>query len=273
LSGMVLRTLCAVALLVAGCSTPPWPNPEASSPEPSEPTLVAANLEQIDGTWQLLNGSVDGRAVPMPAKTRTTIAFIGAEFGGQAACNSYGGRLQFVGNAVAIGEITQTLIGCAGEVGDSEQTFMAGLRAVTAIWLDGDHLVLTGPRVQLRFTQLPEVRPDEFVDRLWVLDALVHDGHAAAPAGLPATLLIGSDGTFSGSTGCRTFRGEWMASGDQIRITAIDMGGEQCPQLLKAQDDHVVGVVGSASIPTVEGDELTLRDVSGDALIYRAAAD
>jgi heat shock protein HslJ len=206
----------------------------------------------------------------MPVKTRTTIAFTGDEFGGQAACNRYGGHLQSVGNVVTMGQIFQTLIGCAGEVADSERTFMAALRGVTAIWLDGEELVLTGPRVELRFTQLPEVHPDEFVDRHWVLAALIHDGVAAAPGGLPATLLIGSDGTFSGSTGCRTFRGVWIASADQIRVTAIDLFGEQCPEFLQAQEGHVVGVI-DAAIPSVDGDELTLSAVNGYALIYRAA--
>jgi heat shock protein HslJ len=264
---MVARNLFAIALLVAGCSTSPRP-----SAEPKLSTPVPADVEQIDGTWLLESGSVDGRPVPMPAKTRTTIAFTGSEFGGQIACNSYGGRLQSVGNAVVMGAIFQTLAGCADELLDSEKTFVAGLRAVTAIWFDGDQLVLAGPRVQLRFTRLPNVQPDEFVDRPWVLDALVRDGLAAPPGGLPATLLIGSDGTFSGSSGCRTFRGVWIASGDQIRVTAIDMGPEQCPALLQLQDNHVVGVI-DAAIPSVEGDQLTLRHVNGDALIYRHTAD
>jgi heat shock protein HslJ len=167
-----------------------------------------------------------------------------------------------------IREIVQTMVGCSGAVGESERVFLAGLRGVTAIWFEGDELLLTGPRVQLRFAQLPEVQPDEIVDRQWTLVALIRDGHATAPAGPPATLLIRSDGTFSGSTGCRTFRGVWAASGDQIVATAIDMGLEQCPEFLQPQENHVVGVIGAA-IPSVDGDQLTLRAVHGDALIYR----
>jgi heat shock protein HslJ len=234
--------------------------------------LVPADLDQIDGTWLLLMGSVDGRQVPIPEKTRTTIAFVGDEFGGQAACNTYGGHMQPVGNLLTIGQIEQTLMACAGERLDSERTFMTGLRRVTAIWFDGDELVLTGTRIQMRFTRLPEVQPDAFVDRQWVLDEIIRDGHAEDPAGLPATLLIGSDGSFSGSTGCRTFRGMWLVSADQIRVTAIDLFGEQCPQFLQSLEDQVVGVIGAA-MPTVDDDELTLRAVSGEVLIYRAAAE
>ena len=234
---------------------------------------MPADLEDIDATWLLLRGSVDGRPVPMPAKARTTIRFTGSQFGGQAACNSYGGRIRFVGNAIALGEILQTLIGCAGEFLESEQMFFSSLRGVSAIGFDGDELVLAGPGIELRFTRLPEVQLDEFVDRQWVLASLVHDGKEVLPGGLPVTLQIGSDGTFSGTTGCRTFRGKWIASGDQVGATAMEMGGAECPALLQSQDGYVVSVIDDGFIPTVDGDELTLSDVNGDALIYRAAAD
>lgn len=241
--------------------------------EAKPPTATLADLEEIDATWLLLRGSVDGSPVPMPAKARTTIRFTGAEFGGHAACNSYGGGVRFVGNAVAFGEISQTMVGCAGEFLESEQTFITSLRGVSAIGFDGDELVLAGPGIELRFTRLAEAQPDEFVDRQWVLASLVHDGKEVPPGGLPVTLQIGSDGTFSGTTGCRTFRGTWIACGDQIGATAMEMGDADCPAALQAQDGHVVQVIDDGVIPTVDGDELTLSDVNGDALIYRAAAD
>lgn len=269
---MAPRSLLGVALIVTACTTAPSPTPPASTPGATPASLVPADVKHLRGAWLLLMGSVDDTQVPMPDKTRTTIAFIGDEFGGQTACNRYGGHLQSVGNLVTFGEIQQTLMGCAEEVTASERTFLAGLRGVTAVWLDDEELVLTGPRVELRFSQLAEVLPDLFVDREWVLAALIRDGEEAPPGGLPATLLIGSDGTFSGSTGCRTFRGMWIASADQIRVTAIDLFGGQCPQFLEGQDNHVVGVI-DAAIPTLDGEELTLRAVNGAALVYRLAPD
>ena len=85
------------------------------------------------------------------------------------------------------------------------------------------------------------------------------------------TLELRADGTFSGSTGCRTFTGRWIESGAQITATELRMGETECPDDLWEQDSHVVSVIGDGFVPSIEGELLTLLDPGGVGLVYRAA--
>jgi heat shock protein HslJ len=88
--------------------------------------------------------------------------------------------------------------------------------------------------------------------------------------GDPATLELRGDGTFVGSTGCRTFSGNWLEQGEQIIAPSFGMDQAECPAELSQQDSHVVSVIGDGFVPTVEGDLLTLTDPGGVGLVYRA---
>ena len=83
-------------------------------------------------------------------------------------------------------------------------------------------------------------------------------------------LELFDDGTFSGSTGCRTFSGEWTEQGDQIAAPTWELDEKTCPAEVSAQDDHVVSVIGDGFIPTIDENLLTLVDPGGIGLVYRA---
>jgi len=93
---------------------------------------------------------------------------------------------------------------------------------------------------------------------------------ASAPLGEPATLELDGDGTFRGSTGCGAFTGHWIEQGDQIEAPSLAMDESECPADLRAQDDHVVSVIGDGFVPSIQGDLLTLTDPGGIGLAYRS---
>jgi heat shock protein HslJ len=152
----------------------------------------------------------------------------------------------------------------------SESAYTAALSAIRQIGRDGDELVLVGPDVELRFVALPPPPTADLVDTTWVLETVFVGDVAASVVRERATLELRSDGTFSGSTGCRSFTGTWTEQGERIADTSMRMDDLDCPRDLISQDSTVVSVVGDGFVPTIDGDLLTLTDPGGAGLVYRA---
>jgi heat shock protein HslJ len=255
------RTVGVVlAVLLAGCGS----QGGVASPDPSGDPF------DPQGSWELSSSSVDGGDVPLVEGHPVTLTIEGSEIGGTAACNQYGGRLSVTGGTLEISELAMTAMGCEQDLMAAESAYIAALSVVESIGGDSDQLVLRGADVELRFDRLAAPPTADLVDTVWVLDTLFVGDVASAPLGDPATLELRSDGTFSGSTGCRTFSGDWLEQGEQIIAPSFGMDQTECPAELSQQDSHVVSVIGDGFVPSIEGDLLTLVDPGGVGLVFRA---
>lgn len=251
-----MRALSSLLVVVlAACASGGVPSPSGTP--------------QLDGSWQLSFGSMDGERLRTLPDHPVTLTIEGSEIGGTSACNSYGGRLALVDGRVDIVELGVTAMGCAEDVMAVEADYVASLDRVSAIRREGDELVLAGPQLELRFQALPPAPTADLVDSIWVLETLFAGDVASSVQGERATLELRSDGTFSGSTGCRTFDGRWLEQGNQIIAPEMGMNDAECPAALFEQDSHVVSVIGDGFAPTIEGDLLTLLDPGGVGLVYR----
>jgi len=224
----------------------------------------------VEGSWVLAAGTLDGADMPIVDDHRITLTIEGAQIGGTAACNSYGGRVVAGAGGMRIEQLSQTEMACDEPAMAAEATYLSALTRVRQLVREGAELIGRGDSVELRFHALQPPPTAELLDTAWVLDTLIVGDVAAAPIGEPATLELRSDGTFSGSTGCRSFSGEWMEAGDQIQAPSWGMDQAECPADVSGQDDHVVSVIGDGFIPSIEGDLLTLMDPGGVGLVYRA---
>ena len=249
----------AVALILAACGSAGTP-PTSPSGDPFDP----------QGSWELTSGRVDGAEIPIVDDHPITLTIEGSEIGGTAACNSYGGRLTMTDGRHEIRDVEMTLMGCEEPVMAAEAAYTAALTAVESIGAEGGELVLSGPSVELRFSALAPPPTAEVIDTMWVLETLFVGDVASSVQGETATLELRSNGTFIGSTGCRSFSGEWLEQGEQIVAPTFGMEGAECPANLSQQDGHVVSVVGDGFVPSVVGDLLTLTDPGGVGLVYRA---
>lgn len=251
--------LVTLVLVLAGCG-------DAAG---SSTAAVSSPLLR-EGGWELVEGSYDDRPVPMPAGARATLAADGEQLGGTAFCNSYGAEYELDGDRVRIAVTAVTEMACEPAVMEAERVYLSALGAVHGpVELDGEgNLVLTGEQAELRFRPLPEVEERELVGTRWVLESVVSGDVAASPAGEPAHLELLADGTLRGSTGCRELSGTWEVAGDEVVFPDFSAEGPECPPELRDQDDHVVTVLGDGFQVSVEGDTLTARDPSGDALVY-----
>ncbi len=90
-------------------------------------------------------------------------------------------------------------------------------------------------------------------------------------AGTRAELVLAPDGTFRGSTGCRTVTGTWSLRGRHIATDSLRVDGE-CRSELRKQDGLVVAVLGDGFRAEIDEAALTATDPNGSGLVYRGGS-
>ena len=262
----IVMSLAIVLLVTVACGS-------ASGPSPSNqvgPTAPAAPID-ASGTWRLEAGTNNDVAVPLMPAYRVTLIVEGSRIGGTSACNDYGAELVVENGRTIVGQMSSTTMACEPDVMASEIAYTAALARVDAATMDGDALVLSGPGVSLRFVPVAPPATADIVDRAWSLQAMTQPEAATVVGGEPATLEIRKDGTFAGSTGCRSFTGTWTEVGNEIVATQMAMDGRECPADLAVQDSHVTSVLGDGFTIglSVDGQVLSLVASGGLGLQYR----
>lgn len=254
----LLATTAAISLLLAsaGCSVGGSPSPSGGDPA------------ALFGSWVLVAGTGPSGEIPIIDGARITLEIEGSEVGGTSACNHYFGRMAVAGGQLQFNELGGTEMACEPEVMASESAYWAALGDVSRWTRDGDTLVLSGTNAMLTYELLQPVPDAAMVDTVWLLDTLI-SGDAASSVHGQATLELGSDGTVAGSTGCRTFTGRYVISGDEVVVTELAMAGE-CSAELASQDDHVVSVLGDGFTVQVDGNRLMLGASGNLGLGYTA---
>ena len=261
---VTLRLLGTLLVAAVACGESAVPRPGSSDP--------GGSAASYDGTWRLVEGRGPEGEVPIVQGYRITLSIEGRNINGTAACNGYGGEASIDGSSFSLGSVSITEMACRPDVMDSEAAYTAALPTVDEIARDGDTLTLTGKNTELRFEIVPPIPTADLVDTQWELESLIYgagnDGVVGSAA--PARLLLKSDGTIRGTTGCRDLYGEWIEDGDEIAFTTFGARGN-CPEELREQDGHVVTVLGDGFTPEIEGDRLTIVDRGGLGLEYRAS--
>jgi heat shock protein HslJ len=287
---VALLAVAATTLVLAACG-----GGDGTSGDDGE---TAGGEDGPAGQWVLTDGVGPEGAVTVPDQTDVTLLVEVADggtasIGGLAACNSYGGEVTLDGIRAGTGSwtggtyaVTEML--CVDEaVMAAERSYLAALEGVTAWTRADDGLTLTGDGIELAFRAVPPAPTEELVDTTWVLDGLVtgrgEDAAVASPvrSDEPALLRLAADGSLTASTGCRSFEGEWIASGAQVVFPSFGQtpdspnvgadGTPTCDDALRSQEDHVLSVLGDGFVPTIEGDRLTLTSGSL-GLVYVATS-
>jgi heat shock protein HslJ len=271
--------IVAVAVLLAACgdATGPTAPVVEDGGAAADPT----------GAWVLVGAEPP---IEVPADARVTLEVVAEgdawQVGGTAACNSYFGTVTTDGTAWRGDGFGSTDMACDEPRMAAESAYLAALMSVDQ-WQrpSADELVLTGPDVTLRFAGLPPVPTAELTASTWILDGLVTGVGADAAvsstvAGADeATLRLDPDGSMEASTGCRTFSGAWVETGDEILLTTFGQrddspnvaadGTLECDEAVVAQEDHVLSVLGDGFRAEVDGQQLTLTSRDGLGLTYR----
>lgn len=109
------------------------------------PAPVEEPLPLVGTRWGLESLAYGSDAVSSPlAGDLPTARFDDAgNVGGSTGCNTYGGRYQVDGEAIAIGEMRVSLRQCASEVAQQEDVFQRALLRAATYAIEGDVLTLS----------------------------------------------------------------------------------------------------------------------------------
>ncbi len=246
---LTLATLLLLSLAACGEEQPPGGDPFG------------------DATWQLVSGTVDGTALVLVDGRLVTLRVTNGEIGGTAACNSYGGPITIDNGVVVIGAVFMTEMACPDDgVMELEAAYLAALVRINGVALADDEFVLTGEGVELRFTAQPEVADAALIGTNWTLDTVI-EGDAASTPAAPANLMFAEDGSVTGSTGCNSMFGTYSAMYGFSEIGSTKMA---CEDPIMTQETLVLEILSPNATVTIEGSLLTIADLEGRALVYRA---
>jgi heat shock protein HslJ len=223
----------------------------------------------LDGSWSLVSGTHDGAAITPIAGTPITLNIDGSEIGGTSACNHYGGTMEQDGSSISIGALSMTEMACEEPIMALEAAYLAALELVTDATRTDDTLTLSGPEVELEYATVPPEADAELVGTTWALESLV-SGDAVSSVMGEATLVLADDGTLSGSTGCRSFGGDYAVDGTTLAVGDLAVDMRACDETTASQDGTVLAVLESDPTFSIDGSRLSLRD-GETGLDYRAA--
>lgn len=260
-----LALALAVAGVLAACSVAP------GSPAPGSPTQSPGGPVDATGDWRLTAGSDGGTALVLVEGRDVTLTVAGSQVSGRSACNQYGGEIIVAEGRIRFGPLSMTEMACEEPVMSLEAAYLAALAKVAAATRDGDTLTLIGDGVALTYERLAPPPTADIVDTDWTLDSLITGDAVSSVGGDPAHLRLGSDGSVTGSTGCRVFTGRYTETNGEIVVTELSMDQSVCPAALAAQDDHVVAVLGDGFRAAVDGQRLTLSAPGNEGLGYITA--
>ena len=262
----ILAVSAATLLFVAcgGGAAGPSSTPQASAEPPGSAAPIGP-----EGEWRLIAGTVDGAPLLLDDAHPVTLSVGGSSVNGQSACNHYFGDFGVVDGRVSLTNLGGTEMACDEPTMTLEAAYLQGLAAVQGATVNSDSLVLAGPGVQLQFERIVPPPVSDMVGTDWLLEAVLDGDAAMSPLGEPATLRFDDDGTFSGSTGCRTFAGSYALDGGQVAITQWALEGE-CEGDVAGQDSTIVTVLGDGFQVSLDANQLTLADASGLGLDYLA---
>jgi heat shock protein HslJ len=209
----------------------------------------------------------NGLVAPRPGSNLSVVFGPDGVLDGTTGCGGFIGAYSVDGGAITIGIRTTGVSPCGQRKRDEEIDYTSALQTVvmwapTATGLDlvdadgltrirlvsGDRGTIVGDWTVLRFVtpngRLIEPLPD--VD-MW--------------------MRFGSDDQVEGSSGCRSFDGEYLLDGDRLAIGPISPTGLPCRGDFRRQERRFLRAIDAAIVWIRDGSRLELLDGSGETLI------
>jgi len=272
-SGVALAQVAPPASDEPGAST--WPVP-SMSPSAGPSISAAPQVMRPEGAFVATSYDTWGGGLVEPLRgSSLTLSLLSAgRLEGETGCGSYLGGYSVEGEAISLGVISTDTVSCGARRGDEAFGFTQALAAVSR-WVaspSGIDLLDEAGQVRVRLE-----RPGETsLAGDWLVERWAGPGGELVEVitGTEASLVLAADSSVSGGTGCRDFRGDYLAEGDRIVIAPIVVVGLPCrdpERALLRQDRRLLELLDKAVAWRRTGDALTLADTSGAVLLELAA--
>lgn len=261
----LLAAVVAVALLAAGCATIPGATNATGN------GTARSGQEALLGSWQLTSFlGVNGSTVAAIAGSVPILTFNrDGTLTGSVGCNHFSATYNVSGNTISFGPSVSTLMYCSVPAGvmDQESRVLALLPLTTGYMVAVDTLRLldrSGATI-MTLNRAVEPEPLPLVGTRWRLAGFSDNETArSALAGSNATVVFGTDGRLTGSTGCNDLSGPYTTNGNRIAIGPLAVTERSClDSALMAQERDLLDALEVAATYEIRGDRLLMTDTSG----------
>ena len=260
----ILPVVLAAAIGIAACGSDDVGTGDSVDPVPT--SAATSSAADPSGAWVLVSGPSD----PIP-DWDVTVEIGDDRIGGTAACNGYGGTVEFGDGTIDVSELSWTEMGCRSDVQQLEQAFLTALGAARAYSTSDDQLAITTPEGVWRFDRLAPVPTAELVGTRWVLDGYVTGDSVSNERGMgDAFIELSRDGALVGATNCRTLSGAWVETGNEIVFTEFSADGECSDGAAADLDGRIVSVLGDGFRVEIDGDRLAVTSQGDEGLTFRS---
>ena len=238
-------------------------------------SAASGGVSDLRGRTFLSTGVTEnGQPRQLVAGTRIRLSFSpdGRSVGAAGGCNQMGGPGRIENGRLVVGDLTMTMMGCDAGRAAQDSWLAAFLTGRPSVQLSSDVLVLTRDTTEIRFLDRTVAEPDRpLAGTHWIVQSLVdREAVSSVPAGAVAYLTLGTDGRFSGNTGCNE-----MGGGAAVTSTTITFSGAFTTRMACEPDrtrleQAVLAVLREAISYEIDGDQLRLRHPGGRGLHLRA---
>jgi heat shock protein HslJ/uncharacterized lipoprotein YbaY len=269
--------LLAMALLALAACRPVTREGAAAAGAGDGGTGAAAGAEAGSAASDTLTGTawtlatLNGEA-PL-ADTEITLNFEAGRVSGTDGCNQYSTSYTVDGDRITIDPNgVSTMMACPEPLMTQAAAYMAALGSATTFTADDATLTLvdgTGAAVATF-----DAVSSDLAGTSWNITSF-NNGREAVVGILEdtmPTLVFGESGALSGTTGCNNFTGTYTSDGaGAIEISQLAATMMACmePEGLMDQEMQILAALPAATVYTVQGSILELRDADG-ALQVRA---
>ncbi|HEX6195382.1 MAG TPA: META domain-containing protein [Jiangellaceae bacterium] len=217
----------------------------------------------------------DGAARELVGGTQISVRFHDdGRLTASAGCNTLLGELTVTDDTLEIAGMGMTEMGCDPPRMEQDQ-WLAGFLDSSPAWtLDGDELTLSSGGTEIVLLDREVADPDRPLEGTrWVVDTLLRgtgpDGAASSMAGGTegsAWLEIGTDGTFTASSGCREFQGTAVVNNGSVTFSDTVQTDQACAPEFEDLDSTMTIVLGGEVEYEITAARLVLSHPDGVGL-------
>ena len=239
-------------------------------------SLVGSGVrEDLRGrTYLSTQVSENGQPRPLVAGTRIRLRFSddGRRISLDAGCNNIAGDASIERDRLVVRNMASTAMGCDPPRHEQDEWLSKVVSGSPEIRASGPDLVLSSGTTELRLKDREVADPDRpLVGTRWVVETIVdRDIASSVPQGATAYAILGSDGTFVGSTGCNEMGGSATPASKTIRFANVFTTKMACQQDRMRLEQAVLTVLRDEVGYEIEADLLRLRHPTGKGLDLRA---
>ncbi len=272
-----MRTRAAVAgLMVLGVIGLTGCGSTGSSGSGTTSSTSVPGHELVDTAWVLESyRGPNGATTPAGRASVADLAFEPrGVLVGSSGCNRFTGTYVAKGTSLSVVLGPTTLIACSSAALNAQEAALFKLLPeVSGYALVSDQLVLTGDGGATLLTY--SVGLSGLAGTSWTATG-VNNGNGgveSTSATEQLTADFGTDGTFSGFGGCNTLSGSYAVTGRHgLTLTDLTSTQKACSTEIDALESQYSAALGKVTQYAVTGDELTLRNGTGETqVVYRLA--